>query len=208
MNILIVDDEKLIVDDLIEEVREIYPEALIDGVTDSLSAEEISRDKGYDIALLDIDMPEMDGLILARKLIASSPAINIIFVTGYPEYALKAHDLYCSAFLLKPVGLRKLKSAFANLRKPLLTLPKNFLEENYSGSSAIGKRLETVRKQRGISRQDLAELMKVKRQTIYRWEQGDRLPDIITFLKLTRILGVNLEQLIGMPDDSQHNDGI
>lgn len=82
MNILIVDDEKLIVDDLMHEVKEIVPGASIDGMTNSVGALERAREKEYDVALIDIDMPDMDGLTLARRLIAFSPAINIIFITG------------------------------------------------------------------------------------------------------------------------------
>ena len=188
MNILIVDGIKLIMEDLVREVREIYPAAVIDGVTDARSAEELARRTAYDVALLDIDMPDLDGLILARRLIASNPLMNIIFVTGYKEYALAAHEMYCSAFLLKPVGSRALKKAFENLRKPILNLSKNFSESLYSGSSIIGERMKMCREQRNISRQELADLMQVSRQTVFRWEQGERLPDIMTLLTLTRIL--------------------
>lgn len=196
MNILIVDDEQLIVDDLRHEVKNLYPQANVDGATSARRAIAYAEEKEYDLAMLDIVMPDMDGLELARSLIASSPVINIIFVTGYTQYALDAHDLYCSAFLVKPVGSRKLKKAFENLRKPFIDLPKDFFTDHYSGGAVIGKKLELYRKQRGISRIELAKLMKVSRQTIFRWERGERVPDVITFLKLTRILGVNLEDIL------------
>ena len=100
MKILRADDERLIVDDLSREVKELFPEAEVDGVTSAGSALERAEKTDYDVALLDIDMPGMDGLSLARRIIASHPAVNIIFVTGYREYAYEAHELYCSAFLL------------------------------------------------------------------------------------------------------------
>ena len=104
MNILIVDDEKLIVDDLKFDLKELFPEAVIDSTTSCADALEKAGSRIFDVALLDIVMPDMDGITLARKLIAASPEINIIFVTGYTDYALEAHNLYCSAFLVKPVG--------------------------------------------------------------------------------------------------------
>lgn len=119
-------DEKLIVDDLTRDVLEIFPEAKADGALNAEAALELAGESSYDVALLDIDMPGMDGLNLARRLIACRPAINIIFITGYQEYAFEAHELYCSAFLLKPVGIRKLKKAFENLRKPFLDDPELF----------------------------------------------------------------------------------
>ena len=82
----------------------IYPTASVEVATTSLDALRIAEKTTFDVALLDIDMPMMDGLTLARKLIALQHNINIIFITGHKEYALEAHELYCSAFLLKPVG--------------------------------------------------------------------------------------------------------
>lgn len=195
MKVLIADDEKLIVDDLTVEVRTLFPEARVDGAVNAKSALRLAESTEYDVALLDIDLPDMDGLTLARKLIDACPAINIIFVTGYREYALEAHELYCSAFLTKPVSGRKLRQAFENLRKPFLDLPEGFLEEHYSGNAAIGRKLELFREQRQLTRQDLSELMGVTRQTVFRWEQGVRMPDILTFIRLTRILGIRLEDV-------------
>ncbi len=198
MKILIVDDERLIVEDLIHEVRELYPspDVVIDGMTSSPEAVRMAEQTEYDVALLDIDMPDMDGLSLARRLIASCPMINIIFVTAYEAYALEAHEMYCSAFLIKPVSRRKLKKAFENLRRPFFDVSPEFLEKHFSGDAVIGKRIEMFRNQRGLSGQELADLMKVSRQTVYRWEQGDRMPDILTFVRLARVLGIRIEDLL------------
>lgn len=196
MNILIVDDERLIVEDLERDVKVLYPDALIDTVCNAADALAYSDDKEYDIALVDIDLPDTDGLSLARKLIAAWPTINIIFVTGHSEFALEAHNLYCSAFLLKPVGIRKLKKAFDNLRRPVLDIPHGVFEEHYAGGNVIGGRIESMRELRGISRQELANLMEVSRQTVYRWEQGERVPDILTFVKLTRLLGMDINDIL------------
>ena len=202
MKILIVDDEKLIVDDLIHEVRALYPspDTQIDGMTSASDALKMAEETEYDVALLDIDMPDMDGLSLARRLIASCPVINIIFVTGFEAYALEAHEMYCSAFLVKPVSRRKLQKAFENLRRPFFDVSPEFLEKHFSGEAVIGKRIEMFRNQRGLSGQELADLMKVSRQTVYRWEQGDRMPDILTLSRLVRVLGVRIEDLLGEQD--------
>lgn len=196
MKILITDDEKLIVDDLTRDLKELYPDAEITGATESAAALKEAESTAFDVALLDIAMPDMDGLTLARKLIASTPDINIIFVTGYTDYALEAHELYCSAFLVKPVGVRKLEKAFKNLRKPFVDVPSEFSSSYYAGSAVLGKKLELYREQRGLSRQEIADLMNVSRQSVYRWERGERVPDVLTFIKLTRILGVSTEDIV------------
>lgn len=196
MKVLIIDDEKLIVDDLVEEVSALYPEALVEGFITTSEALEHAKHTEYDVALLDIDMPGMDGLTLARKLISLLPAVNIIFVTGHNEYAVEAHELYCSGFLLKPVGRRKLKKAFENLRRPFVDLPDDFYTMEYSGNDIIGKSIESFRIHRGLSRNEVADLMGVTRQTVFRWEHGERLPDILTFTRLMRILGMEMSDIL------------
>lgn len=59
----------------------------------------------------------------------------------------------------------------------------------------IGKRIEMYRKKHGLSAQELADLMKVSRQTVYRWENGERIPDVLTFMKLARMPGVRVGNL-------------
>lgn len=202
MNVLIVDDERLIVEDLAHDVRMLQPGASVDCVTDAQDALACAKGTNYDVALLDIDMPGMDGLSLARKLAEGNPTVNIIFVTGYPDYALDAHELYCNAFLVKPIGVRKLRRAFENLRKLFVDLPRDFSEEHYSGGAVLGMRLKACREQRGISRQALADRMGVSRQTVFRWEQGERVPDVLTFIKLARVLGVHVEDIVGVRNDT------
>ena len=206
MKVLIVDDEKLIAEDLSNEIRSLYPDASVDTFFTSPEALEIAKNKEYEVALLDIDMPDMNGITLARRLIALWPGINIIFVTGHTEYALEAHELYCSGFLMKPVGSRKLKKAFENLRKPFVDLPEDFDEQVSQGSDIIGKKFEAYREQRGISRQELADLMNVTRQTVYRWENGERLPDILSFLRLSRLLGVDIDELLDLDSSKPANN--
>ena len=202
MKILIVDDELLIAEGIKREVEVLFSDAKVDAVTSADEALRLARSKEYEVALLDIDMPGMDGLTLAKRLIALWPSINIIFVTGYQEYALEAHELYCSAFLLKPVGERKLKKAFENLRKPFAHVSEEFLSQHYQGGDVLGKKIELYREQRGISRQELADLIGVTRQTVFRWEHGDRLPDVLTFMQLSRLLGVEINEMLGLKGEA------
>ena len=202
MRVLVVDDEKLIAEDLKAEVKSLYSDALCDAATSADEAFELAEKSEYDVALLDIDLAGMDGLTLARKLISMQPSINIVFVTGHQEYSLEAHELYCSGFLLKPVGERKLKKAFENLRKPLIELSEDFYSQHYQGNDVLGNRIEKYREMRGLSRNDLADLMNVTRQTIHRWEHSERIPDVLTFVRLARVLGVEIGELLGINDEA------
>lgn len=64
-----------------------------------------------DIVLLDVQMPGMDGLALARKLSELPGAPAIIFVTAFEEHALPAFDVHALDYLLKPVRAARLAQA-------------------------------------------------------------------------------------------------
>ena len=61
------------------------------------------EEKDYDILLLDIEMPGMDGMALAKKLRGMGERLGIIFVTGNPEFALEGYDLEAVSYIVKPI---------------------------------------------------------------------------------------------------------
>src|SRR5690606_24652627 len=64
-----------------------------------------------DIVLLDVRMPGMDGLEVARHLATLEEPPAVIFVTAFDEYALQAFESEAIAYLLKPVRAEKLRAA-------------------------------------------------------------------------------------------------
>ena len=62
----------------------------------------------YDILLLDIEMGEMDGVTMARKLRRDNETIQIIFITGFSEYISEGYDVAALHYLMKPVKEEKL----------------------------------------------------------------------------------------------------
>ena len=56
-----------------------------------------------DLAVLDVDMPDISGIELAAKIKLRHPNMKIIFLTGYPQYAVDAFRLHVSGYLLKPI---------------------------------------------------------------------------------------------------------
>ncbi len=110
MKAICVDDEKLILDrnvSLVEKMDEIDE---VMGFTSAVKALDwVKTHVGVEIALLDIDMPDMNGLMLAAKIKEVSSETAIIFLTGYSEYALKAFELHAKGYLMKPVNADKLK---------------------------------------------------------------------------------------------------
>lgn len=122
MNVLLVDDEALVLEELQESVSALLPDANVYSYRRSREAIEFALTTPIDIAFLDVRMRVMDGVTVAGLLQQLYPRVNIVFCTGYPEYALEALNLYCSGYLLKPITEAKLKEVLAHLRYPLSEL--------------------------------------------------------------------------------------
>lgn len=83
---------------------------------------ELLKNVQPDIALLDINMPRMDGLVLTEKLRQISPDTYVVFITGYSEfeYARKAVKLGVSEYLLKPFSREELSKVMLKLKESIL----------------------------------------------------------------------------------------
>lgn len=104
MKVICVDDERLLMEDTVAMCRELPEIGEVTGFTSANAALEWLRNHHADLALLDIDMPDMKGLDLAAKIKEMSPDTGIIFLTGYAQYAVEAFAVRASGYLLKPVG--------------------------------------------------------------------------------------------------------
>ncbi len=69
-----------------------------------------------DVVFLDIDMPGMNGLDAARELAEMQPGLTFVFATAYPEFALKAFELYSFDYILKPFDEARIRRTVRRLR--------------------------------------------------------------------------------------------
>ena len=65
--------------------------------------------KPYDLLFLDIEMPKMDGITLAKELRKRSEDFPIVFLTGHVEYALEGYEVNALRYLTKPIKEDKLR---------------------------------------------------------------------------------------------------
>ena len=65
-------------------------------------------DKSFDILLLDIQMKQMDGVELAKELRADGAQMQIVFITGFPDFIAEGYDVSALHYLMKPVSEEKL----------------------------------------------------------------------------------------------------
>ena len=101
MKIILVDDENLQLIRLENEVKKVFIEnADISSYLNPIEALKDNKDKLVDIAFLDIEMPGMNGIQLAKELKKVNPLVNIIFVTAYDNYALDAYKIHASGYFI------------------------------------------------------------------------------------------------------------
>ena len=120
MNVILVDDEKLNLENLEYIAQRVLPDASRISFSKASSVLEYINSNRVDIAFLDINMRDIDGVAIARILREKYPRVNILFCTGFTEYSLDAWDINCSSYLLKPITEEKVRNALANLRYPVI----------------------------------------------------------------------------------------
>lgn len=119
MKILAADDELHARRVLTEALKEALPEAEVVEFSKPSELLAYAKENTADLAFLDINMRGMTGIELAKKLKEIYPKLNIIFVTGYGEYARDAISLHASGYVMKPVTADKIRQELEDLRYPL-----------------------------------------------------------------------------------------
>lgn len=124
MNIAICDDDRKICGFLEEKIRAVYQNAFIKSFSDAdtlWNAAKQEPKRAPDILLLDIQMQQMNGIELARRLRSIGWKTILIFITAYADYVFDAFDVGAFHYLVKPVSDKKLteviQKAVAQLRQ-------------------------------------------------------------------------------------------
>lgn len=117
--ILIADDEapaRQRLRDLLDECRDRFPLTLVDEARNGREVLEVLNREKVDIVLLDIRMPEIDGMEAARHIAGMADPPAIIFTTAFDSYAIKAFEVNAIDYLLKPIRLERLLAALNKVR--------------------------------------------------------------------------------------------
>src|SRR5262245_4847437 len=103
MRVLIVDDEPLSRSALANALRARSDVDAFDSAKDAIQAFEMLEKRPYDVLLLDIQMPELSGIELAKRLNRRvAPIPSIVFVTAHHEHAVAAFEMHAVDYVLKP----------------------------------------------------------------------------------------------------------
>jgi len=103
---VVIDDEQHAIEVLTDHIAEMPGLTIFKTFTSPVQAlTEISTDDEIDLLFMDIDMPGINGLELAKNI--REKAKYLIFTTAHPDYALQAFDVQSDQYLLKPISFAK-----------------------------------------------------------------------------------------------------
>ena len=117
MKCIIVDDNKIARMALKQLVSQVQSLELVEECTDAMEALQAFNSKQVDLLLLDIEMPDMSGLDLIKKLGNKRPLI--IFTTAKKDYAVEAFELNVVDYLVKPISLPRFMQAIEKAQEAM-----------------------------------------------------------------------------------------
>ncbi len=124
MKAILVDDEGLALKDLERQLEKIGGIEIAGKFRNAADALQRIEELNPDVAFLDIDMPEISGLEAAERIHKISEEIDIVFVTAYHEYAIKAFELAALDYVLKPINADRLAHTLSRLKQRASSRPR------------------------------------------------------------------------------------
>nr|WP_086938184.1 LytTR family DNA-binding domain-containing protein [Thaumasiovibrio occultus] len=122
MRAIIADDEPLLRHHLGKALTDLWPElSIVASVSNGREALEQIQAQQPDVIFLDIRMPEMDGVALARRIYEDHSDTHIVFTTAYDQHALDAFETNAVDYLLKPITSRRLQETIERLKSRVTT---------------------------------------------------------------------------------------
>lgn len=184
MRILVVDDHALVRRGMSYVVKEGFPDAeVVEAESATVALEALHANADVDIALVDVRMPDLDGLELLRAIKGEWPAIPVIMLSTYENapYVKRALSDGASGYLLKDATSEDLSQAInvamsgsGNVLSPRVI--QNLFDEQLNGGNENGRRNEYSLTQRendilarlaeGRSNRDIAQSLFLSEKTV------------------------------------------
>ena len=117
--VMAVDDERIALSGAVSVLKRVFPSAEIVSFTKPSEALAFAEENEISAAFLDIEMGQISGLDLAKKLLSGNPRLNVFFLTAYADYALPAWETGACGFLVKPMTVDSAVKALSHLRYPI-----------------------------------------------------------------------------------------
>lgn len=175
-----------------------------------------------DVILMDVDMPERDGVEASKEIVDILPDVFLVYATGYPEYMKEAFEVYAFDYLLKPYNKERLIQTMTKIQQLVELREKNTSKSRelcVLGTGSIHNKL-AVRIERKLALLDtdkITYISREKRKTIIHTDIGkkivisetlDALEKRVTdrsFIRTHRSYLVNLDKVVQIEPWSRNN---
>jgi two-component system response regulator AlgR len=209
LRVLVVDDEPLAVERLQLILARIENVSVAGTANDGEAALRIADAVEPDVVLLDIAMPGMDGIDVARSLSRSRLNPAVIFATAFDNFAVAAFDIAAVDYLMKPIQRERLERALARVRekrrdgsaaaRPQSRYVEEFWVPELSGLVRIAAQdIERITAERDYMRLHVGQRSWLIHRTIAKLEE-DLDPEL--FIRVHRSVILRRDTLIGLYRD-------
>lgn len=119
LEVVVLDDEKIILSNSLSTIEKVLPDASIIGFTKASEIIEYAKYTKINIAFVDIEIGTSSGLEVCKQLLSINPDTNAIFLTAFKNYAFDAWQTGACGYLLKPLTEDELNKQLQTLRHPI-----------------------------------------------------------------------------------------
>jgi len=188
IKVIVIDDDSGIIDSIKSFLGDKY---YVEGFTSSSSGLKRLQEEKFDLLILDYYIDELNGNNVVDEIRKYNNDLYILLLTGFGESvpgratleALKIQNYYekCGDFeklIIFIEGIIKSMEFFKN-DKP-----------------TIGERIKELRKQNGLSQEEVSKYLEIQRSTISLYESGDATPPTMTIIKLARLFNVTTDYIL------------
>lgn len=168
LRVIVVDDEPLAVERMQMLIARLLDTVVVATASTGEAALRLAEALRPDAVLLDIAMPGMDGIDLARALSGLPNPPKVVFVTAFESFAVAAFDVQAVDYLMKPVDPERLQRAIERVRSspqelPATSRPTKYLEEFWVSDHAGLTRVQAKNVDRIIAERDYMRIHVGKR---------------------------------------------
>ncbi|MGE5816072.1 MAG: LytR/AlgR family response regulator transcription factor [Acidobacteriota bacterium] len=136
LQVVVVDDEQLARDELCFQLGRIGDLEVVGQASNGVEALKLVEEHEPDVVFLDVQMPGLSGFEVAKQLMERGTETQLVFVTAFDQYALKAFEVSAVDYLLKPVEPARLVHAVDKVRRRVAA-------ERGAADSTQGRRAST-----------------------------------------------------------------
>ncbi len=192
-NILIVDDDP----DICQYMKTLLESTGYDVavVSESTKALNLIKESTFHILIIDLMMPNMDGIELIGKIRKHDSDVAIIISTGYPsvDTAIDAMKLKVSDYVRKPFDVDEFRQTVADVlkQKGILLNPEHELHRS------IGQTIRNIRQQQGLTLKQLARRTSLSVSLLSQIERAESSASVSSLYKISTGLSIKISTLFG-----------